>query len=176
MSYPLALDLTGRRAVVVGGGQVALRRARGLLAAGAEVTVIAPDVLPELASLDVTVRNRIFRNGDLAGCWLAHAATSDPAVNAAVAAEAEAARIWCVRADDARSSAAWVPAVTRHGELTVAVTAGGDPRRAARLRSAIGLALDGGTLPVRPQRREQAKPDPDPRQQPDRNDRGRNRQ
>ncbi|MBO0810095.1 MAG: NAD(P)-dependent oxidoreductase, partial [Actinobacteria bacterium] len=55
MSYPLALELTGRRAVVVGGGQVALRRARGLLAAGAEVTVIAPDVLPELAGLDVTV-------------------------------------------------------------------------------------------------------------------------
>ncbi|MBO0788428.1 MAG: uroporphyrinogen-III C-methyltransferase [Actinobacteria bacterium] len=155
MSYPLALDLTGRRAVVVGGGQVALRRARGLLAAGAEVTVIAPDVLPELASLDVTVRNRIFRNGDLAGCWLAHAATSDPAVNAAVAAEAEAARIWCVRADDAQSSAAWVPAVTRHGEVTVAVTAGGDPRRAARLRSAIALSFAAGTLPVRPQRREQ---------------------
>ncbi|MDR0342143.1 MAG: uroporphyrinogen-III C-methyltransferase [Nocardiopsaceae bacterium] len=152
MSYPLALDLTGRPAVVVGGGRVALRRARGLLAAGAEVTVIAPDVLPELASLRVTVRNRIFRNGDLAGCWLAHAATSDPAVNAAVAAEAEAARIWCVRADDANASAAWMPAVTRHGEVTVAVTAGGDPRRAARLRSAIALALAGGTLPVRPAR------------------------
>ncbi len=150
--YPLSLALRGRRAVVVGGGQVALRRVRGLLESGANVVVIAPDVDPELAALQVTVLRRQYADGDLSAAWLAHAATSDRAVNAAVAAEAERNRIWCVRADDADASAAWTPAVARHGEVAVAVTAGGDPRRARQLRSAIELALADGTLPVRRRR------------------------
>ena len=152
MVYPLALNLAGRRTVVVGGGQVALRRARTLLAAGAVVQVIAPDVNEELLGLDVTVSLRPYAAGDLAGAWLVHAATSDPQVNAAVAADAEQQGTWCVRADAAAESAAWVPAVTRHGDVTVAVTGGGDPGRAQRLRAAISLALAEGGLPVRPQR------------------------
>ena len=88
----------------------------------------------------------------LAGAWLVHAATSDPAVNTAIAMAAERLRIWCSRADDASRSRAWTPAVTRYGEVTVAVTAGGDPCRSQRLRSAIALALAEGSLPVRPQR------------------------
>jgi uroporphyrin-III C-methyltransferase/precorrin-2 dehydrogenase/sirohydrochlorin ferrochelatase len=148
--YPLALDLTGRRAVVVGGGRVALRRA--LLAAGAVVQVIAPAVNGEFAGLGVTVTRRAYADGDLAGAWLVHAAASDPGVNAAVAAEAERRGVWCVRADDAAASAAWVPASARHGDVTVAVTAGGDPVRAQRVRGAIALALAEGTLPVRPAR------------------------
>jgi uroporphyrin-III C-methyltransferase / precorrin-2 dehydrogenase / sirohydrochlorin ferrochelatase len=147
--YSLALALHGRRAVVVGGGQVALRRVRGLLEAGANVVVIAPDIDHDLAALPVTVLRRRYRDGDLSAAWLAHAAASDRAVNAAVAAEAERNRIWCVRADDAQASAAWTPAVARHGDVAVAVTAGGDPRRATQLRSAIDLALADGTLPVR---------------------------
>jgi uroporphyrin-III C-methyltransferase / precorrin-2 dehydrogenase / sirohydrochlorin ferrochelatase len=152
LTYPLALDLAGRRVVVVGGGRVALRRSAALLAAGALVDVVAPVVTGELASLDVTVRQRRYRDGDLAGAWLAHAATDDPDVNAAVAAEAERRTIWCVRADDSAASPAWVPAVTRHGDVIVAVTAGSDPVRAQRLRSAIALALAESTLPVRPHR------------------------
>ena len=83
--YPLALSMAGRRAVVIGGGPVALRRARSLLDAEANVVVIAPQVLPELAALPVTVLRREYRDGDLAAAWLAHAATGDPAVNARVA-------------------------------------------------------------------------------------------
>ena len=153
MTYPLMLDLTGRQVVVVGGGRVALRRARALLAAGALVHVVAPQVDPALADLEVTVSRREYRDGDLAGVWLAHAATNDPAVNARVAADAQRLRIWCVRADDAAASAAWTPAVARDGEITVAVTAGGDPERAKRLRAAIAFALAEGALPVRPRRR-----------------------
>jgi uroporphyrin-III C-methyltransferase/precorrin-2 dehydrogenase/sirohydrochlorin ferrochelatase len=139
--------------VVVGGGRVALRRAQALLAAGALVHVIAPRVDPALAGPAVTVSRRGYRDGDLAGAWLAHAATDDPAVNARVAADAERLRIWCVRADDAAASAAWTPAVARDGDITVAVTAGGDPERAKRLRAAIAFALAEGALPVRPCRR-----------------------
>ena len=158
--YPVELDLAGRVAVVVGGGAVALRRTRALVEAGARVTVIAPDtpdvppeVTSDLAALPVTLRRRRYRDGDLAGAWLVHAATDDPAVNAAVAAEADRERIWCVRADDGAASAARTPAVTRHGDITVAVTAGGDPRRSQLLRSAISHALACGSLPVRPHRR-----------------------
>ncbi len=151
--YPVELDLVAKLAVVVGGGAVALRRTRALVEAGALVTVIAPDVTSELAALPVTLRRRRYRDGDLAGAWLVHAATDDPAVNAAVAAEADRERIWCVRADDGAASAARTPAVTRHGDITVAVTAGGDPRRSQLLRSAISHALADGSLPVRPHRR-----------------------
>jgi uroporphyrin-III C-methyltransferase/precorrin-2 dehydrogenase/sirohydrochlorin ferrochelatase len=147
--YPIELDLTGRRAIVVGGGPVALRRTRALVEAGAQVTVIAPRVADEFGELRVTIRRRKYRAGDLAGAWLAHAATDDPAANAEIAAAAERARIWCVRADDAAFSTARMPAVTRHGDVTVAVTSGGDPRRSQRLRSAIGQALADGSLPIR---------------------------
>jgi uroporphyrin-III C-methyltransferase/precorrin-2 dehydrogenase/sirohydrochlorin ferrochelatase len=155
-AYPIALDLAGRAVVVVGGGTVALRRARALVEAGAVVTVIAPQVRPEFDQLGVHVVPRGYRDGDLYGCWLAHAATDDPAVNAAVAAAAERDRIWCVRADDASASAAWTPAVARHGDVTVAVTAGADPRRAAKLRAALALALAEGSLPLRHYRAAQA--------------------
>src|SRR5216683_1369427 len=75
--YPVELDFVGKLAVVVGGGAVALRRTRALVEAGALVTVIAPDVTSELAALPVTLRRR-YRDGDLAGAWLVHAATDDP--------------------------------------------------------------------------------------------------
>jgi len=143
------LSLAGRRAVVVGGGSVALRRTRALLEAGANVVVIAPSVVADLAELPVTVLRRRYRDGDLAAAWIAHAATNDPDVNALVAAEAERRRIWSVRADDATASAAWTPAVTRHGDVTVAVTANRDPVRSQRLRAAIALALAEARLPIR---------------------------
>ena len=104
-SYPLVLDIAGRRAVVVGGGPVALRRVRGLLEAGAVVHVVAPAVLPELAALPVVVQPRPYADGDLAGAWLVHACTDDPAVNAAVAAEAERRQVPCVRATPAGGTA-----------------------------------------------------------------------
>jgi uroporphyrin-III C-methyltransferase / precorrin-2 dehydrogenase / sirohydrochlorin ferrochelatase len=151
--YPIMLSLAGRRAVVVGGGNIALRRTRALLDAGANVVVIAPSVVAPLAELPVVILPRRYRDGDLAAAWLAHAATDDPGVNALVAAEAERRRIWCVRADDAAQSAAWTPAVTRHGEVTVAVTANGDPTRSQALRAAISLALADGSLPAGRQQR-----------------------
>ncbi|HYS33627.1 MAG TPA: NAD(P)-dependent oxidoreductase, partial [Streptosporangiaceae bacterium] len=98
VGYAVEIDVNDRLVVVVGGGAIALRRVRRLVESGARVTVVAPEITDGLAELPVTVRRRRYRDGDLAGAWLAHAATDDPAVNAAVAAEAERARIWCVRA------------------------------------------------------------------------------
>jgi uroporphyrin-III C-methyltransferase / precorrin-2 dehydrogenase / sirohydrochlorin ferrochelatase len=149
---PLLLELTGRLAVVVGGGRVGLRRCRTLLAAGARVRVIAPSVLAELAELPVETERRRYATGDLAEAWLAIAATDDPAVNAAVAAEAESRRIFCVRADRAAGGTARVPAVLRRDALTVSVNAGDDPARAAELRDLLGYLIDTRSLVGRPAR------------------------
>jgi uroporphyrin-III C-methyltransferase/precorrin-2 dehydrogenase/sirohydrochlorin ferrochelatase len=155
-SYPLTLDVAGRRVVVVGGGPVAARRARSLVTAKAEVYVVAPALCEDLSDLAeegrVSWQARDYLTGDLVGAWLVHTATGDRVTDDLVAADAEADHVWCVRADDAARSAAWTPAVTRAGEVTVAVTAGGDPRRATTLRDAIALALDTGELPLRPHR------------------------
>jgi uroporphyrin-III C-methyltransferase / precorrin-2 dehydrogenase / sirohydrochlorin ferrochelatase len=152
-SYPLTLDLDGRRVVVAGGGPVAARRATALADAGADLVVIAPYLCEPLAELVAAGRAswlpRDYTAGDLADAWLAHTATGDRLVDEQVAAEAEAARIWCVRADDATASAAWTPAVARLGDVLVAVTGGADPKRAVRLRNAVQLALETGALPLR---------------------------
>ena len=155
-SYPLVLGLAGRRAVVVGGGPVAARRTAALVEAGADVVLVSPWLCEDLLDLVdtgvITWVRRDYIGGDLDGAWLVHTATGDPATDDLVAAHAEGATVWCVRADDASLSAAWTPAVARAGDVTVAVTAGGDPRRASTLRDAVALALDTGSLPVRRRR------------------------
>src|SRR5215471_925354 len=144
--YPLSLRLTGRRVVVVGGGSVALRRVTGLRTAGADILVVSPQLSPTLGDLAarglITARTRGYERGDLDGAWLVFACTDQPGVNAAVAADAERQRIWCVRADDAAASAAWVPATGRSGPVTVAVNAGRNPRLAAALRDRFVATVD----------------------------------
>ncbi len=136
--YPLSLRVAGRRVLVVGGGAVAVRRVAGLRAAGAEVWVVAPELSPTLADLAarglIAARMRGYGPADVAGAWLVFACTDRPEINAAVAADAERQRVWCVRADDSAASAAWVPAVGRLADAVVAVNAGRNPRRAAALR------------------------------------------
>ncbi|HZB47903.1 MAG TPA: uroporphyrinogen-III C-methyltransferase, partial [Mycobacteriales bacterium] len=115
-----------------------------------------PSVRPELAALPVAVTLRPYADGDLAGAWLVHACTDDPAVNAAVAAEAERRQVPCVRADAAPGGTARTPAVARAGGLVVAVASADaaepDPGRVRAVRDAVALLLDTGGLPLRPQR------------------------
>jgi uroporphyrin-III C-methyltransferase/precorrin-2 dehydrogenase/sirohydrochlorin ferrochelatase len=150
--YLVGLTLAGRRVVVVGGGTVAQRRLPALLAAGADVEVVAPDVTPAVEGM-ATARElrwtaRPYRDGDLGGAWYALAATDDPHVNAAVATAAERARVFCVRADDAPGGTAVTPAVGEHDGLTVGVLSGGRPRRSAAVRTALVEALQAGIVPV----------------------------
>jgi uroporphyrin-III C-methyltransferase/precorrin-2 dehydrogenase/sirohydrochlorin ferrochelatase len=156
-AYPLTLRVAGRRAVVIGGGPVAARRARGLVEAGADVRVVAPEAVEELTGLAASGRvtwvRRAYRPGDLDGAWLAHTATGRPDVDAQVLADADAARIWCVQAGDAQAASAWVPSVARVDDVVVAVSAGGDPRRAVALRNAVAALLQSGRLPLRRHRR-----------------------
>ncbi|MFS0717616.1 uroporphyrinogen-III C-methyltransferase [Arthrobacter sp. 1P04PC] len=151
--YPAALRLLGRPVLVVGGGPVAARRAKGLLDAGARVTLVAPEAgagVRELADAGLLAwKARPYRPGDADGAWFIQTATGNPAVDAQVAADAEAQRTWCVNASDHEASAAWTPAVAVVDDVKIAINAGGDPRRAMALRDAVATALDTGDLPLR---------------------------
>jgi uroporphyrin-III C-methyltransferase/precorrin-2 dehydrogenase/sirohydrochlorin ferrochelatase len=148
--YPLGLRLNGRRVLVVGGGAVATRRVPSLLAAGAEVVIVSPVLTPALQShVDagrIFWQERIFVPSDVDGCWLVQVAVDDRAAATEVSLAAEERRVFCVRADDRAAASAWTPAVTRHGAVTVAVLAGGDPRRAVAVRDAIAAGLADATL------------------------------
>ncbi|MFH0245175.1 uroporphyrinogen-III C-methyltransferase [Streptomyces sp. HK10] len=149
-AYPVGLRLTGRRVVVLGGGTVAQRRLPTLLAAGADVLVIAPSATPSVEAMaeagELRWERRAYRPGDLDGAWYAVVATDDAEANAAASAEAEERRVWCVRSDDADAATAWTPATGRSEGVTVAVLTGRDPRRSAAVRDAVVEGLRDGTL------------------------------
>ena len=134
--FPVLLELAGRRCVMVGGGPVAERRVDGLLAAGAQVTVISPRVTRTLAALAaegrIELESRGYREGDLAGVDLAFVATDAGEVNVAVAREARERGVWVNAADDPAHCTFILPAVVRRGDLTVAVATGGSSPALAR--------------------------------------------
>lgn len=127
--YPIFLDLVDRPCLVAGGGPVAEAKVRGLLAAGARVTVVSPTLTPALTALaaegHLTHRAREYAPGDLAGSALAFAATGDRAVSRAIRAEGRARGVWVNAADDAEHCDFLLPAVLRRGALAVAVSSGG---------------------------------------------------
>ncbi len=145
----LPLTLTppeGSAAVVVGGGPVAERKIRALLAGGLQVWVVAPEITPGLQDLAAAGRvrwlARSYTRGDLAQAWLACAATDARAVNRAVAAEARERGIWVNVADCPGEGTVRFPAVHREGDVVVAVsTLEGRPRRAQAVRDRIAAIL-----------------------------------
>jgi siroheme synthase-like protein len=130
---------------VVGGGVVAARKARSLLECGALVTVIAPEISAAMVALGpVTLEQRPYRPGDVAGFALVLTATGRPEIDGAVHADAEAAGIWINSADDLEHCSFTLPAVQRDGPVSVAVSTGGaSPALASWLRSRLAAHLDG---------------------------------
>jgi siroheme synthase-like protein len=124
--------------VVVGGGTVAVRKARKLCQAGAEVVVISPEVHPELGEVSVEIHERPYEPGDLEGADLAFAATDRREVNAAVAREAHARGVSVNVADRPTEGDFAVPSTLRRGGLQVAVSTGGaSPTLARRIRNEL---------------------------------------
>ncbi|HEX9531066.1 MAG TPA: bifunctional precorrin-2 dehydrogenase/sirohydrochlorin ferrochelatase, partial [Acidimicrobiales bacterium] len=122
----------GRRVLVVGGGRVAARKVAGLLPCGAIVTVVAPEIGPELAELDqpgqrdrFEVARRPYGRGEAASYDLVFTATSDAEVNQAVYDDAVAAGVWVNSADDPDRCSFVLPSVVRRGPITVTVSTGG---------------------------------------------------
>lgn len=151
--YPSGLRLAGRHVLVVGGGHVAQRRIPGLIAVGADVHVVSPEVTPSIEGLvgsgEITWHERPFVESDLDPAWYVIAVTDDRAVNDAISAACEARKLWCVRSDDATVGTAWTPAVGRHAGVTVAVLGNRDPRRSVSVRDEILEGLRDGSITAR---------------------------
>jgi len=140
-SYPINLvGLENRRCIVVGGGEVAQRKAEALLEAGAErVVVISPHLTHKLRALlkakRIEHRPRDYQQGDLEGAFVVIAATDDPDVNRDVWQEAQEKRLLINVVDDPHRCNFFVPSVVRRGDLTISICTGGqDPALSARLR------------------------------------------
>ncbi len=140
-AYPVVLRLTGRRVLVVGGGKVAVGKARGLLERGAQVTVVAPQVHPDMP-VEVRVKRRRYRARDGRGAHLVFAATDDRAVNQAVFDDAEDRGVWACSVDDPDRCSFALPAVHRDGHVVIAVTtSGASPTLAQAVRDRCAAAL-----------------------------------
>jgi siroheme synthase-like protein len=144
--YPANLIVRGRRCVVVGGGRIAARKIEALLAAGADVHVVATrlggDVRTWRDTGRVTVAERAFEPADLDGAWLATTATDDGEVNRTVFESGEARRVWVNSADDPENCSFTLMSVVRRGDLVVTVgTAGRSPALAAWLRQRLETEL-----------------------------------
>jgi uroporphyrin-III C-methyltransferase/precorrin-2 dehydrogenase/sirohydrochlorin ferrochelatase len=134
---PVFLKLAGRRAVLVGAGRVASSKLPALLAAGAEVSVVAPSISAAVAAAPVAVFRRPFVPADLDGAWVVVAAAT-PEVNREVAAAAEERRIFVNAVDDPASATAYTGGVLRRGGVTIAVsTEGRAPALAGLLREGL---------------------------------------
>jgi uroporphyrin-III C-methyltransferase / precorrin-2 dehydrogenase / sirohydrochlorin ferrochelatase len=139
--HPLFLKLQGRPVTLVGGGEVARAKLTGLLASGAEVTVVAPDIREDIAAAKVQLRRRAFQPSDLDGAWLAVAA-ADAEVNRRVSLAAEARRLFVVAVDDPAVGSAYAGGVLRKGGVTVALSTDGlAPALAGLLREALESVL-----------------------------------
>ena len=138
--YPIFLALTGRPVLVVGAGPVALRKTRGLVEAGAQVTVVAPQSAPEFRSLPVRMVTRRFRASDLRGAALVFAATDDRAVNRRIGLAAKRLGILANIADSAEECDFIVPARLERGMVQIAIATGG---RSPRLSAALRRKLEG---------------------------------
>lgn len=141
--YPAYLNITGRRTVVIGGGDVAERKAAQLVASGADVTLVSPDATAELERLasEGSVRwiRRAYAPGDLAGAWLAIAATDDTDLHRSIHAEAEREKTLLNVVDVTELCGFIAPSIVQRGPVTIAISTGGaSPALARKLRELVG--------------------------------------
>jgi siroheme synthase-like protein len=144
--YPVSLVVADQPCLVVGGGRVAARKIQGLAAAGAFVTVVAPEIVPAVEELaaehQMTLERRLYRAGEAASYRLVITATGIPEVDALVSADAGAGGVWVNSADDPEHCSFLLPAIHRDGPVTVAVSTGGaSPALATWLRRQVADAI-----------------------------------
>ena len=145
--YPVFLNISGRKCVVVGGGQVAWPKVKGLLEFGANVEVISPDICSELSELaeagEINVLPRKYHASDLQGAFAAIVATSNGDINQEVVKEARRVGVLINVVDDAGHSDFIVPSHLQRGNITIAIsTAGSSPALARKIRTRLEQDLD----------------------------------
>jgi siroheme synthase-like protein len=140
--YPVFLDLKDRPVLVVGAGKVALRKTRGLLEAGARVTVVAPEWESDFEDLPLRLVRRRFRASDLTNVFLVFAATDDRLTNHRIGIAAKGKGLFANIADSSEECGFVVPARVNRGEIQVAISTGGEnPRLSAELRRKLDDVL-----------------------------------
>ncbi len=140
--YPIYIQLHEQPCVVIGGGKIAEGKVEGLLAAGAKVTIVSPDLTPRLHALveqsQVTYIARTYQPGDLTGAFMVICATDQTEVNHQVWQEASANRQLVNVVDDTPRCNFIAPAILRKGDLTIAISTGGKaPALAVRLKESL---------------------------------------
>lgn len=147
--YPVFLNLTGRRCVIIGGGQIAEGKISKLLDSGAKIIVISPDAtqgirgFAERGQIEFDLRK--YQEGDLQGAFLVIAATNDRVVNQEIFEEAEKQGILLNAVDDMPRCSFIAPSIVEKGPVTVAISTGGaSPALARKLREnmEVSSALD----------------------------------
>jgi len=137
--YPIFLDIKDKACVVVGGGMVAYRKIESLLDAGAKVTVISPDIIPDVSAMPgIKIRHRQYKPRDLKDAFLVIAATNNEKENKAVSKEALSRHIFCNVIDQTDLCSFIVPSVVEKGLIKIAISTGGaSPSLAGKLRKRI---------------------------------------
>jgi siroheme synthase-like protein len=140
--YPIFLNISGKRCVIIGGGQVSLRKVKALLEHRASIEVISPDACPELNKLakdgKISMLPRRYRAGDLKDAFIAIATTSDRGINFEIAREAQRKSVLVNVVDDQENSDFIAPSYIRRGDITIAVsTAGRSPALARKIRNRL---------------------------------------
>ena len=146
MFYPVYLNIRNKRVVVIGGGEVAERKVESLLGTGASITLISPEITPQLDLLAkenrIEVHRRAYAPGDCHGAALVFSATDDAGVSAAVFEEATKAGALVNTADQPALCDFIMPAVVRRGDIAIAISTGGtSPGLAAQLRREIAKII-----------------------------------
>ena len=140
--YMACLDLEARPCLVVGGGSVGLEKAKSLLECGATVTVVAPQIEPELEQLPIRWRCKRYQTADLDGNFLVVAATSNSSLNRRIFLDAESRSLLCNVVDTPELCSFILPAVYRRDPIALAVSTGGaSPALAKRLRDELGAGI-----------------------------------
>ncbi len=138
MQFPVNLNLVGRPVLVVGGGRIAFRKVQQLLAAGGDITVLAPQIIDDFKDLPVTLVHREYATGDVAKFRLIITATGNTPVDQAIFDECEELGIWVNSADDPERCSFTLPAAFRRGPVMITVSTGGaSPALASFLRSEL---------------------------------------
>jgi siroheme synthase-like protein len=134
--YPIFVEMTGRRVLLVGGGHVALEKIGKLVTAGADVTVVSPELIPPVREYIDGGRAawlpRAYERGDVTGFDMVLVATDDGEVNSTVATEARAADIWVNAADDVDNCDFILPSLAQRGTIAIAASTGGTSPALAR--------------------------------------------
>ena len=139
--YPIMLNISGEQAVIIGGGEVALRKLSDLIDAGANIKIISPEFNDEIIKTSELFKDRItlikkrYERGDLDGALLVFSATNDTDVNREIFNEAREKNILINASDDPPNCSFYIPSFIRRGDLIFSVsTSGASPAMASRLR------------------------------------------